>query len=91
MTGTPASGSLSLDESGAVYGGGIEWALSDTIMVRTEYLHYDIGSSSALVAPAIPDSDSGDSISIDDVDIWRVAVSVKLGGLFNRAGGGALK
>ncbi len=91
VTGTPAAGSVSFNESGAVYGGGIAWALSDTVMVRTEYLHYDVGLRSALVNPPLPDSDPGDSISIDDVDIWRVGVSIKLGGLLNRSGSGALK
>jgi outer membrane immunogenic protein len=74
------TGSISLRENGLVYGGGIELALSDSVSIKTEYLHYDVGGRRNLTDPPVPDSNGGDFIKFDDVDVWRVGVNLKLGG-----------
>lgn len=86
-----SSGSISLTETGAVLGGGVEVALNDFLTIKGEYLHYNVGVSTDLTDPPIPDSDPGDSISFDDIDVWRVAVNVRIGSLFGPAPAEPLK
>jgi len=71
-----ASASKSLD--GAVYGGGIEFALAPGLSVKAEYLHFDIGDS-AILNPVFGGTTYPQFIEIDDVDTVKIGVNVKLG------------
>lgn len=73
----PFLGNIRFKESGAVYGGGVEWNLMQGVSLRGEYLHYDIGRTKLLPA-SLPDADPGDSIKFHDVDVVRAAVNVSL-------------
>lgn len=71
-------GEDSPEGEGAVYGGGAEWALSDFLTVRAEYLHYDVGTSDFALDTSNSDADAGDFISFDDVDVVRATVNLRL-------------
>ena len=58
-----------LDDSGIVYGGGVEWMLAYGVSLRGEYLRYDLGASSALPA-GFPSVDPGDG-SPSTTSTWR--------------------
>jgi outer membrane immunogenic protein len=79
VSATVASSNSSVDfeNSGAVYGGGIEYAFGSGLF-RIEYLHYDVGSTKAFAADELHDSDIGDHFSVDDVDVVRAALSYKI-------------
>ncbi len=69
-------GSASLSATGFVWGGGIEHALSDTILLRIEGLQYSFNSridTSGLTT----DSDPGDFATIGDITVVRVGASYK--------------
>lgn len=66
---------LSFDSNGAVYGGGIEYAFGK-VLLRLEYLHYDVGNTESLKGLNI-DFDAPDNLQIDDVDVVRGALSIK--------------
>jgi outer membrane immunogenic protein len=70
-------GTMRFKESGAVYGGGIEWNLMQGVSLRGEYLHYDLGKTQ-LLPTSMPDVDPGDSIKFHDIDVVRAAVNVSL-------------
>ena len=70
-------GKVTLDDSGLVYGGGVEWMLAYGVSVRAEYLRYDLGTST-LVPNNFPDQDSGDHIAFDNIDVARAALNIKL-------------
>lgn len=70
-------GSVDLDSSGAVYGGGVEYAFGGGLF-RVEYLHYDVGFTKSFASDELPDSDNGDRFSVDDVDVIRAAISFKI-------------
>lgn len=54
---------------GLVYGGGIEYAVTDALSMRAEYLHYDLGEESYdLGLPFDPEIDL-------DVDVFRIGVN----------------
>lgn len=72
------SGSITLDGEGAVYGGGVEFKLSEKISAGIEYLHYDIGETRSIANDELPDADTGDFIKIDDIDVVRARLSFKL-------------
>ncbi|MCP4781456.1 MAG: porin family protein [Hyphomicrobium sp.] len=69
-------GKISLKENGVVYGGGVEVGLSKSVLVRGEYLHYDVGTRSAL--PPLVGAVAGDFVRFDDIDVFRGAISFKL-------------
>lgn len=76
---TPFLGSLRFQESGAVYGGGLEWNLMQGVSLRGEYLHYDVGTTQLLPShPVLPNADPGDSIKFRDIDVVRAAINVSL-------------
>jgi outer membrane immunogenic protein len=74
---TPFMGSMRLQESGIVYGGGLEWRIAYGVSVRTEYLHYDVGGISYIPA-SFPASDSGDYVKFQDIDVVRAGINVSL-------------
>ena len=70
-----ASHSTSAD--GIVYGGGVNYALTDWLILRAEYLHYAVGKNINLVpvpevGPAI-----GDRAGIQSIDVVRVGADWK--------------
>ena len=70
------SGSAELDATGFVFGGGLEHALRDNLLIRFEGLHYafdDRISTSDLTS----DSDVGDFAEVEDITIYRVGLSYK--------------
>jgi len=71
-------GKISLKEDGAVYGGGVEVGLTKSVLVRAEYLRYDVGTRKSLTNPPIPDADTADFVRFDDIDVVRGAISFKL-------------
>jgi len=73
----PFLGSQRFQETGAVYGGGLEWNFMQGVSVRAEYLHYDLGTTQ-LIPATFPDADPGDSIKFHDIDVVRAAVNVSL-------------
>jgi outer membrane immunogenic protein len=75
---TNFSGKTRLDDSGLVYGGGVEWMMVYGVSLRAEFLRYDIGASSPLPAGS-PSVDPGDRVSFDNIDVARAALSIKLG------------
>ena len=70
------SGTLRQKETGAVYGGGIEWAFVHGVTLRAEYLHYDVGSSTAI--PPSFGASAGDYVSFSDIDVARMALNISL-------------
>jgi outer membrane immunogenic protein len=71
------NGKQRFDDSGIVYGGGVEWMLAYGVSVRGEYLRYDLGASSPLAA-TFPGVDPGDNIAFDNIDVARAALNIKL-------------
>lgn len=74
---TPFLGSLRLQESGVVYGGGVEWKIIEGVTLRGEYLHYDVGGITYIPA-GFPAADPGDYIKYNDIDVARAAVNISL-------------
>ena len=74
---TGFAGKVRLEDSGLVYGGGVEWMLAYGVSVRAEYLRYDLGDSSPL-ASTFPSVDPGDRIAFDNIDVARAALNIKL-------------
>ncbi len=75
---TPFMGSMRLQESGIVYGGGLEWQIAYGVSVRAEYLHYDVGGI-AYIPASFPNSDSGDYVKFHDVNVARAGINISLG------------
>jgi len=50
------------------------------LLLRVEYLHYDIGTQLALANPPFADAVEGDFIKFDDVDVVRIGQCVSLNG-----------
>jgi outer membrane immunogenic protein len=71
------SGTLRQKETGAVYGGGVEWAFVHGVTIRAEYLHYDVGSSTA-IPTSFPNADAGDHVTFSDIDVARAALNISL-------------
>jgi outer membrane immunogenic protein len=65
-------------ETGAVYGGGVEWKVAYGVSLRGEYLHYDVGRSSYLPA-SFPNTDAGDVVGYHDIDMARAGINISLG------------
>jgi outer membrane immunogenic protein len=74
---TPFMGSLRLQESGVVYGGGVEFKIIEGVTLRGEYLHYDVGGITYIPAD-FPAADPGDYIKYNDIDVARAAVNISL-------------
>jgi outer membrane immunogenic protein len=73
----PFHGALRLDNTGLVYGGGLEWALAYGVTVRGEYLHYNVGKSTAIPA-SFSDADPGDFVRFNDIDVARAGINISL-------------
>lgn len=71
-----ASASETLD--GAVYGGGVEFALSPRLTLKAEYLRFDIGDSTLLPVHGFC-CNYTQVVEIEDIDTFKVGVNVKLG------------
>jgi outer membrane immunogenic protein len=66
-----------LEDTAAVYGGGIEWMLAYGVSLRTEYLRYDMSDNVSL-SPGLLGVDAGDFIRFRDIDVVRAGVNVRL-------------
>lgn len=73
----PFMGSMRLQETGIVYGGGLEWKIAYGVTVRAEYLHYDVGGI-AYIPASFPISDTGDYVKFDDIDVARAGINISL-------------
>ena len=75
-----AAGSFSSNADGIVLGAGVNYALTDWLILRAEYLHYAFGKD-FLLAPSFPFSDTGpglnDHVTLKDVDVIRVGADWK--------------
>ena len=74
VSGTQKSETL----SGAVYGAGVEWAISSIVSLKVEYLHFDVSDTVTVNA-----TDSGGTArrfahDIDDIDTVKVGINVRL-------------
>ncbi len=69
-------GSISLNQTGFVFGGGLEHALSDRIFIRFEALHYMFGKRFD-TRHLTPDSDAADFAKLKDISTARIGVSYK--------------
>jgi outer membrane immunogenic protein len=76
---TPAgfSGTLRERETGAVYGGGVEWKINYGVSIRGEYLHYDTGTSTG-IPTTFTNADVGDNIRFNDIDVARAGLNIRL-------------
>lgn len=72
----PTVGSVSLDQRGFVFGGGIEHAITDQLLFRFEALHYVFGHTFD-TRNLTPDSDVGDFAKLKDISAARIGVSYK--------------
>ena len=80
--------SLSLEATGFAFGGGVEYAITDRITIKAEYLRlaFDeaaVGTDNG-VLDDLSDGDDDDSLNFDGHDIVRIGVNLKLGSLFSR-------
>jgi len=66
---------IRMKDNGVVYGGGIEWMLAYGVSLRAEYLRYDLGRTAPM---AFIDSDPGDHVRFDNIDVVRAALNIKL-------------
>ncbi|MEM7633168.1 MAG: outer membrane protein [Pseudomonadota bacterium] len=62
---------------GYTVGGGVEWAVTDTIAARVEYQFIDFGSESISIGG------NRSTASIDDLHVVRAGVSIKTGFIFD--------
>jgi outer membrane immunogenic protein len=79
---TSASVSSSTQRTGWVIGAGVEWMFAQNWIVRGEYQHIDLGSTSLAFSPAgCSNFNCGFSATQNiGMDIWRAGVSFKFGG-----------
>jgi outer membrane immunogenic protein len=73
--------SLSFSPNGIVFGAGAEYALTDWLILRGEYLHYSFGNDYTLPPSANPaiGPTAWDHVSLRTVDVIRVGASYKFG------------
>jgi outer membrane immunogenic protein len=71
------NGTLRQRETGAVYGGGIEWQFIHGVTVRGEYLHYNVGNTTE-IPTTFTSATSGDYIRFGDIDVARAALNISL-------------
>ena len=77
---TPADrGSVDITGTGYVIGGGIEHALTDTLSLKIEGLHYGFDLSEDTSTLTL-DSDPGDLARFDSLTTLRVGLNVRFGG-----------
>ncbi len=71
---------VEFDAMGIVFGGGVEWALSDQWSLRAEYLHYDFDERLDIASVAISgifDANAGNFVTLDNIDIFRIALNYR--------------
>ena len=73
----PFIGQIQLKDTGAVYGGGLEWMVAYGVSLRTEYLRYDMGDGTFLPT-SFPDIDPGDFVKFRDINVARAGVNIRL-------------
>jgi outer membrane immunogenic protein len=71
------NGTLSQRNTGAVYGGGVEWAFARGVTIRGEYLHYDAGGTTAIPTTFL-NADPGDYVKFSGIDVARAALNISL-------------
>jgi len=79
VPGNGFNGTLRLNDTVGVYGGGIEWKLAYGVSVRSEYLHYDFGPSSYIPTTSFFNAKSGDVVNFHDMDVVRAGLNISLG------------
>ncbi len=74
ITGTGATdGKVKFGEIGGVVGGGVEFAMTDSIRLRAEGLYYFFGEDESL--EDISDADTGEEVEFEDVIVVRGGIS----------------
>ena len=71
---------VALDSVGVTIGGGLEFAISERWSLRSEYLKISFGKQRDIADVSISgifDANTGDYLRLEDVDIFRVAVSYR--------------
>jgi outer membrane immunogenic protein len=71
----------SLNDVGAVVGGGFEWAVLDNVSVRAEGLYYMFGDKKDISDTTITTSFNGDRASFDDAFTLRVGATFHFNGI----------
>ena len=77
--GNENSGSTDVNATGFVFGGGIEHAANDKILIRFEALQHEFNDRND-TRLLTTDSDPGDFAGIDDITVVRIGVTRKFGG-----------
>jgi len=72
-----SAASLSFNTDGVVFGGGLDYALTNNIIVGAEYLHYAFGDDKRLLPVAVIGPNPQDYINLKSVDVVRVRASYK--------------
>jgi outer membrane immunogenic protein len=79
---------FNLNTTGAVFGGGVEFPLWHGALVRAEYLRYAFNHSRLIPdVAALPNGSPGPNgvdYRLSDVDTFKIGLSLKLDGLFDR-------
>ena len=75
--GAISTASLSNDTDGVVFGGGVEYAWTDNILVRAEYLHYALAQDFGLRPVGGIGPNPQDHINLKSIDVIRVGASYK--------------
>ena len=81
------TGRFSDDAIGIAYGGGLEWAVSEHIRLKAEYLRLDFDAVSRLVNTTLPDVDN-DNITFHGYDVVRIGVNANLNALLRQGSSG---
>jgi len=76
------TGRFTDNEVGIAYGGGLEWAISERLRLKAEYLRLDFDAVSLLSTTNLPDVDN-DNISFHGYDVVRVGLNLDLDSLYN--------
>jgi len=73
------NGTINLKKSGAVVGGGIEYGFSQASL-RVEFLHYRTGATKTFGNEELIDTNVGDFIKYDHVNVVRAGLNWRFGG-----------
>lgn len=72
---------LMLNSHGYVYGGGVEWALSENLSLKAEYQRIDfddgIGAADNSALDDLSDGDDGDHLAFDGIDVVRAGLVLR--------------
>jgi opacity protein-like surface antigen len=75
--GAVSAAALSFDTNGVVFGGGVDYAWTNNIIVGAEYLHYAFGDDKRLLPVAVIGPNPRDFINLKSVDVVRVRASYR--------------